>query len=72
MALGSILADAALQILGALLEFPVRGLGCAFLRYCLRRRHVAWDSHAVQIVGILGWVVLLVLGYKLWYWSSAA
>ncbi len=33
---------------------------------------MGWDSHALLIVGIVGWVVLFILGYKVWYWSSAS
>ena len=72
MALGDILAEAALQPVGAVLELPVRGLGYVVLRYCLRRHRVAWDSHAVLIAGILGWIALFIAGYKAWYRTSAS
>jgi hypothetical protein len=69
MALGSILAEAALHLVGALLEVPVRGLGYALLRHCLRRQRVRWDDHAVLIAGLVAWFVLLIVGYAVWRWA---
>jgi uncharacterized membrane protein len=71
MAVGSILAEAALQFVGAVLEFPVRGLGYGLLRYCARFRDTRWDSHAVLIVGMLGWLLLFILAYTIWQLLAA-
>jgi len=67
---GSILADLAAQIVGAVLEIPIRGLGYALLRYCARRRP-QWDDHSVLIVGLLGWLAAFLAAYKVWQKLSA-
>ena len=70
MAVGSILADLAAQIVGTVLEVPIRGLGYALLRYCARRQS-QWDDHSVLIVGLLGWLVAFLAAYKVWQGLSA-
>ena len=70
VAVGSILAEIAAQIVGAILEFPIRGLGYALLRYCARRQP-QWDDHSVLIVGLLGWLAVFLTTYKVWQRLSA-
>lgn len=72
MPLGDLIAEAAhrvfVEILGALLEIPVRGLGYFIIKYgfYLGQRGVDWESHTVLIVGFLAWLVVGVVGYMLW------
>lgn len=69
--MGGILAEAALQLFGAVVEVPVRGLGYGLLRYCARRRHLSWGGYAVLIVGLLAWLAIFILGYTVWHWLVA-
>jgi hypothetical protein len=68
--MGSILAEAAAQLVGAILEFPIRGLGYALLRYCARRQP-QWDDHSVLIIGLLGWLAVFLITYKVWQGLAA-
>jgi hypothetical protein len=67
---GSILAEVAAQIVGAVLEFPIRGLGYALLKHCARRQP-QWGDHSVLIVGLLGWLAVFLTAYKVWQGLSA-
>lgn len=72
MPLGDLIAEAAhrvfVEILGAVLEIPVRGLGYFIVRYgfYLGQRGVDWESHTVLVVGLLGWLVVGAVGYLMW------
>jgi hypothetical protein len=72
MAPGSILAEATLQLGGAIVEVSVRALGYGLLRCCLPRPCVSSGGRAALIAGILGWLGLFIVGYELWHWASGA
>jgi hypothetical protein len=63
VAVGGLLAEVAAQIIGAVLELSIRGLGYALLGCCARRRP-RWDDHSVLILGLLGWLVVFITTYK--------
>ena len=75
MPLGELIGEVAhrvfIEILGSLLEIPVRALGYVIVKYVIYfgRRDVDLDGRAVLISGILGWCVLALAVYKIWFWS---
>ena len=72
MPLGDLIAEAAhrvfVQIVGAILDVPVRGLGYIILRYglYLGRRGVKWESHIVLVIGLLSWLVIGIVAFMVW------
>ena len=61
-----------IEMLGSLLEIPVRALGYVIVKYVFYfgRRDVDWDGRVVAIAGILGWITVAVVAivvYKIWF-----
>ena len=73
MPLGDLIGEIAhrvfIEILGNLLEIPLRALGYVIVKYVFYfgRRDVDWDGRAVAIAGILGWCALALAIYKIWF-----
>ena len=56
-------------MLGEFLEIAVRALGYVLVKYAFYfgRRDIDWNGRAVLIAGILGWITLGVVVYKIWF-----
>ena len=57
-----------IQILGEFIEIPIRALGYAIVKYIFYfgQRKVDRDGHAVLIAGVLGWIAVAIVIYKIW------
>ncbi len=72
MPLADLIAEVAhrlfIEVIGAILEVPIRWLGYILIKYVfyLGQRDVDWESNAVLVVGIVGWLVIGIAAYILW------
>jgi len=73
MPIGDLIGEVAhrvfIEMLGEFLEIAVRALGYVLVKYAFYfgRRDIDWNGRAVLIAGILGWITLGVVVYKIWF-----